>query len=581
MTKTNLAEKYRPSTLEDIVGNTKIKAEMKAWASTWKRIAPGWKGFSSMDKNDELIRGERGFRPALVLAGPPGIGKTTCAHALAGDMGWDVIELNASDARNRTRIREVVTRGALNQVLSFDEDGSFKSYRDGNMTLIILDEADNLYDRGKDDGIDPVEDFSDKGGKDEIIKAIQLTRHPILLIVNDWYKLMGPRGGALHQCTRTVRFREPTKDMIKKVLGRIISHEELGAQPVVIDIIAARAKGDVRGAINDLESLMIGRTEITSENITAFDRHRDKKKKIFDVMKTILLEMDMGRAIKSLWESDENIGMVQEWITENIPRVYREREEIAKAMEMISKADVFDGRIKRQQYWRYRRYIGQFITAGVCIAKRRRYGWNKMQFPEHIKNMSRTKRKRRVERTLGRKISQKLHVSMGYAISVFMPYWRIMTKSDNRLVFNTFYEMSLDSYEAAALLDKDHIKGLWNQYLEYQSKRIRDSLGDSIKKVPQEVPDKKDSITIESVVEEAQQVEPEAVIPEMGGPVKLEIPKTDESAELEIPAVDSSVEPVIPKTDDSAKTKSSPAEETEKKEKKEKKESQISLDSFF
>ena len=148
MTKTNLTEKYRPHTFGDIVGNTKIKAELKAWAQTWKRIAPAWKGFNSLDKNNELIRGERGFRPAMVMEGPPGVGKTTCAHALAADMGWDVIELNASDARNRTRIREVVTRGALNQVLSFDDDGSFKSYQDGTMTLIILDEADNLYDRG-------------------------------------------------------------------------------------------------------------------------------------------------------------------------------------------------------------------------------------------------------------------------------------------------------------------------------------------------------------------------------------------------------------------------------------------------
>ena len=554
MTKINLAEKYRPQTLDEIVGNTKIKGEMKAWAQTWKRIASEWKGFSSIDKNDELVRGERGFRPALVLAGGPGIGKTTCAHALARDMGWDIIELNASDARNRTRIREVVTRGALNQVLSFGEDGSFNSYRDGTMTLIILDEADNLYDRSGGDESDSSEDFSDKGGKDEIIKAIQLTRHPILLIVNDWYKLMGPRGGALHKCTRTVRFREPTKDMIKKVLGRIMRDEEVRAQPVVVDIIAARAKGDVRGAINDLESLMIGRSEITTENVTSFDRHRDKKRKIFDVLKTILLEMDMGHAIKSLWEADEGIGMVQEWVAENIPRVYTNRDELARGMDMISIADVFEGRIKRHQYYRYRRHIGQLITGGVCIAKRHRHGWSKMQFPEHIKNMSRTKRKRRVERTLGRKIAQSIHVSLGHAISVFIPYWRIMAKSDNRLVFNTIYEMGLDSYESALLMDKDNIRGLWKQYLEYQKKRIRDSLDGSMKKVHDELPLKKELITIESVVEEAKQLEPEP-----------KISVTDYSPEVEIHTTDASAEP----------------ESNASEEKKKKKDAQISLDSFF
>ncbi len=579
MTKINLAEKYRPLSLEEVMGNTKIKTEMKAWAQTWKRIAPSWKGFSSLDKNDELVRGERGFRPALVLAGLPGIGKTTCAHALAREMGWDVIELNASDARNRTRIRDVVTRGALNQVLSFDEDGSFKSYNDGNMTLIILDEADNLYDRSKDGGDDQVEDFSDRGGKDEIIKAIQLTRHPILLIVNDWYKLMGPRGGALHSCTRTIRFREPTKDMIKKVLVRILRNEGIRAQPAVIDIIAARAKGDVRGAINDLESLLIGRNEITMENISAFDRHRDKKKKIFDLMKTILLELDMNRAIKSLWEADESIGMVLEWVAENIPRVYNDKEELALGMEMISKADVFEGRILRHQYYRYRRYIGQLITGGVCIAKRRRHGWSKMQFPEHIKNMSRTKRKRRVERTLARKISRKLHVSTGYAISVFVPYWRIMAKSDNRLVFNTIYEMGLDSYESAALMDRDNVRWLWKQYLEYQKNRIRDSIGGGVKADADEATKLKKISSVMKDDEESPQLEVQRKIRKNHDPAVSLIPESPGSSEpvsIKIPDLS---EPPTLEVADPAKPESGTREK--KKDKKEKKDAQISLDSFF
>lgn len=82
---------------------------------------------------------------AAVLYGPPGVGKTTLAWAAARTMGWTVVEMNASEARNQAAIETIAGRASLTGTLG--DSGSFRSPRAGGRALILLDEADCMSGR--------------------------------------------------------------------------------------------------------------------------------------------------------------------------------------------------------------------------------------------------------------------------------------------------------------------------------------------------------------------------------------------------------------------------------------------------
>ena len=223
-------EKYRPQSLRDVVGNPSSAAAMKQWAEAWQKGIPKYR--------------------ALVLSGTPGIGKTSSAIALAQEMGWSVVEMNASDQRTGGEIENIAIRAS--KFNTFSDDGSFQSTRDGDMKLIILDEADSLY------GV------HDRGAMPAIIDLVRNARQPVILICNDYYELTR-KSSAIKTETMQVVFRKPQQRSIETVLKKIAAKERVVIAEEAIQKIAENSDGDLRAAIRDLQSLALGKEMVTAE----------------------------------------------------------------------------------------------------------------------------------------------------------------------------------------------------------------------------------------------------------------------------------------------------------------------------
>jgi replication factor C large subunit len=294
------AEKYRPKKLNEILGNPTATNELRRWAESWERGIPKQR--------------------AVVLIGDPGVGKTSSALALAGEFGWGVIEMNASDLRNADAIRRIAMSGARNE--TFTDSGDYVSTRHGGRKLIILDEADNIF--GKED----------YGGVQAITTTIRETQQPIILIVNDYYALIR-RSSSLKKLCLTIKFSRIHKASVVRLLRNICQNEDISVSNETLNALAEHANGDLRSAINDLESISLGKKKISEKDVTVLG-HRDSSINIFKAITGIFKAQSYNKALESIYDLHEDPEHLLLWIDENLPLEYRIPDDLASAYYPLS-----------------------------------------------------------------------------------------------------------------------------------------------------------------------------------------------------------------------------------------------------
>ncbi len=415
-------EKYRPKSLREIVGNNQIIAEMKKWAMEW-------------DKGN--------IQKPLILVGKPGCGKTTAAKALANDMHWGVIELNASDVRNEENIKRIAMVGAVNE--TFTDEGEFISSKRGGRKLIIFDEADNLYE-GKDD----------RGGKKAIVETIKVSKQPIILIGNDYYSIVsGTWGAKLRSMCKVLKFRALTNAQMIKILSRICKAEGIVCDRAVLDMIAGKADGDLRAAINDLQAVAQGKKVVKITDVKSIGL-RDEKSEIYSATMVTLRTEHFKHAKEIMRNLDETPDFVMLWLEENLPLEYQELDDLVRGYEYISKADVYLGRVmKRQQYalWGY----AMDMLAGVSVAKKEKYKKHpfRYNFPTWLRNMSKSKEARNRRESVSAKVGRIYHTSPGKVKENILPHFRVLYDLNPELRALYTYVLHFDRDEIEYLTKKD------------------------------------------------------------------------------------------------------------------------------
>ncbi len=265
------------------------------------------------------------LRKPILLYGSAGCGKTSLIYTLASSLGWEVIELNASDFRNKKTIASIAG-GAINQK-SLSKKGK----------IILIDELNGLSSK-------------DRGCLQEIFRLVRKSRYPVIFTANTaWDKKLN---SVRYKCLLIHLKRDFAE--IKKILQKTSQKQKLGKKEEELLKIAVSSSGDIRAAITDLE---YSKSE------------REKSENIFSILEKIfkLPKEQAELALDYLEKTDLNFEEFFLWIDENLALNYK-GEELERAYNLLSKADILRKRIRRRQYWRLLAYINTFLTAGIASA---------------------------------------------------------------------------------------------------------------------------------------------------------------------------------------------------------------------
>ena len=365
-----LCEKYRGKCFLDIKGQETAIDRIKAFIKT----------FPSGKK-------------AVILYGPAGTGKTSLAYALAHENNCEILELNASDLRNREQLDKILKPASEQQSLS------------GRNKVLLVDEADGLS-------------TADRGGLPELISLVEKTKFPIIITANNIWQ---QKFNLLRRKAEMIPMKSLNYRLVLSVLKEIAEKEKLLVNEEILMSIAVKSRGDMRAALNDLQSVqLVNKPQELDE--------RDKEEDIFNVLRQIFKDLVNKNTLKLYDSVNMPLDEILLWLEENIPYEYKGTE-LVRAYEVLSKADVFRGRIHRQQHWRFLIYQNILLSAGVAAAKEQaRLGFTSYKRPSRILKIWISNQAQLKKKSIAIKYAEYCHIGVKRAMHDF-PIIKVFLKN--------------------------------------------------------------------------------------------------------------------------------------------------------
>ncbi|WOO84678.1 Replication factor C subunit 1 [Vanrija pseudolonga] len=237
------ATKYAPANIKEICGNKGQVEKLNTWLTDWQKNYKT--GFKRPGKDGG------GLYRAVLISGGPGIGKTTSAHLVAKAVGYNPLELNASDARSKKLIENFTNIDNTSLDGFFQGKGAASTtVANANVnsrTCLIMDEVDGMSS-------------GDRGGVGALNALIKKTKIPMILICNDRSL---PKMKPLWGTTFNLPFRKPTTNEIRSRILSILHKEKLKIPSNVVDELIGGVNSDIRQVLNMLSTYKLSKSDMT------------------------------------------------------------------------------------------------------------------------------------------------------------------------------------------------------------------------------------------------------------------------------------------------------------------------------
>jgi replication factor C large subunit len=376
------SEKYRPRTVQEMVGNEDARLAAIKWLAGWVS----------------------GSRP-LLLVGPPGTGKTTLVHTLARQLDYDVVEMNASDIRNKEALQERIMPVFQNTANLI-----------GKKIMLFLDEVDGISGR------------EDTGGLDTLIDLMIEPTVPVIMAANE--KSLKIR--KLVKACKIIEFRPVPSRLLILLLDHILQSEGVKLGPGDRKLIVDNSRGDIRSLLNSAQSRAAGYSTVSNKDIIDVD--------IADAINGYFNAGSREQAVQFITKADvlypdpryrptspeERRKDMLSALFSSIVSSHIEQHDLALLLDVLSRADMMVGRANASRQWHLLKYVNSIIATGLYEKSRQKgikYSQYVMPWPVMGPIFAHSQSTRKILNEL----ALALHISRSSAGLFVLPYFiRIM-----------------------------------------------------------------------------------------------------------------------------------------------------------
>jgi replication factor C large subunit len=319
------SEKYRPERVEQMVGNEDARLASVKWLATWVS----------------------GSKP-LLLIGPPGTGKTTLVRALVRQFGYDMVEMNASDTRNKEILKARI-EPVFQNVSLFTKK-----------ILLFLDEVDGIAGR------------EDSGGLDTLVDLMKEPTVPVIMAANE----KSAKIKDLAKVCKKVEFSPVPPRLLMLFLDHVLQEEGAKLGPGDKISLVNNSGGDIRSLLNGAQSRAAGYATGSNKDVVEID--------IAEAINGYFGSDDLEQARAFISKADASYpdpryavmspearrkDMIAA-LYSSIVSSHADPGSIASMLDVLSKADIQVGRANAGRHWSLLRYVDKMISGGLYEVSR-------------------------------------------------------------------------------------------------------------------------------------------------------------------------------------------------------------------